>query len=295
MLARLLRGPLASSAAIFGAANGVGLGISAATGGHYHLDLIGTGVFAVSAAAVAGPSVRQRLSAAAVGLWATKLSAFLFYRALQTHRDARLEGTLSTFSGAAGFWTVSFAWGWFVSLPHTIAAGVPAAGARPRGSAVAATIGAAMFVAGLATETAADLQKWSFKADPDNRGRFCDAGVWQLSQHPNWFGNLLLWCGVFAFNLPDLLAPASGRMRAARLLGGAASPLFMLALFSAQATGALTNTVQLASDRYGADPAYVEYVDSTPLLLPTTASVGKVLRLAAAAGTSAAGGSKPEL
>ena len=152
-----------------------------------------------------------------------------------------------------------------------------------------------MFVAGLATETAADLQKWSFKADPDNRGRFCDAGVWQLSQHPNWFGNLLLWCGVFAFNLPDLLAPASGRVRAARLLGGAASPLFMLALFSAQATGALTNTVQLANDRYGADPAYVEYVDSTPLLLPTTASVGKVLRLAAAAGTSAAGGSKPEL
>eukprot|EP00966_Prymnesium_polylepis_P163907 3789712-Prymnesium_polylepis.1 len=24
-------------------------------------------------------------------------------------------------------------------------------------------------------------------------GRFCDAGVWKLTQHPNWFGNLLLW------------------------------------------------------------------------------------------------------
>ena len=122
---------LLKSAAIFGSANALGFGISAATGSHLHLDLIGTGVFAVAAVATAGADARQRCSAGAVALWAVKLSSFLFYRALQTQHDGRLTEILSTTSGAAGFWFISFAWGWVVSLPHTIAAGVPAAG-RPR-------------------------------------------------------------------------------------------------------------------------------------------------------------------
>ena len=45
---------LLKSAAIFGSANALGFGISAATGSHLHLDLIGTGVFAVAAVATAG-------------------------------------------------------------------------------------------------------------------------------------------------------------------------------------------------------------------------------------------------
>ena len=54
----------------------------------------------------------------------------------------------------------------------------------------------------------ADLQKWQFKADPANKGKFCDAGVWKLSQHPNWAGNLLMWTGITIFNAPTLLAAA---------------------------------------------------------------------------------------
>ena len=77
-----MMGPVASSAAIFGAANGLGLGISLATGWHYHLDLIGTGIFAVAAMAVAGQAPLQRASAFAVAGWAVKLAGFLFYRAL---------------------------------------------------------------------------------------------------------------------------------------------------------------------------------------------------------------------
>ena len=122
-----MMGPLASSAAIFGAANGLGFGISLATGWHYHLDLIGTGVFAVAAFAVAGQAPAQRASAFAVAAWASKLAGFLFYRALQTKYDGRLTDMLASSTGAFGFWLVSFAWGWFVSLPHTLAASRAAA------------------------------------------------------------------------------------------------------------------------------------------------------------------------
>ena len=101
---KMAMGPLATSAAVLGAANAVGFGISVVTNWHYHLDLIGTGIFAVSAVLVRGAGLVQQLSAGAVSLWAVKLASFLFYRALQVKRDARLEGLLSTTSGAASFW-----------------------------------------------------------------------------------------------------------------------------------------------------------------------------------------------
>lgn len=99
-------GPIATSAAVFGAANAVGFFISVGTNWHYHLDLIGTGVFAISALVVCGSSQVHRLSAGAVSIWAVKLASFLFYRALQVKRDARLETLLATTKGAASFWCV---------------------------------------------------------------------------------------------------------------------------------------------------------------------------------------------
>ena len=86
------------------------MGISLAKDTHTHLDLIGTGAFAVAAYATKGPTASSRTSALMVGAWATRLASFLFYRALG-HRDGRLEGTTKTLSGCVGFWFVSFVWG----------------------------------------------------------------------------------------------------------------------------------------------------------------------------------------
>jgi len=267
-------GPLGQSAAIFGAGNALGFGISALTGSHYHLDLIGTGVFAVSALALGVPEPRQRLSAGAVALWATKLAGFLFYRVFFTKHDARLDGVLSTTSGAFGFWAISFLWGWLVSLPHTLAAGVPVA-SRPRlgWGSVGSLL---LFGLGLLIETAADTQKWFFKGDPANKGKFCDVGVWSISQHPNYMGNIILWTGILLLNAPTLLAAGSPAAAAARFLGASASPLFMVWLFYAQASGSMTNTVELANARYGSVPGYQEYVRDTPLIFP---SPGDLLRI----------------
>ena len=197
--------PSVTSAAVFGIANTLGFGISVATGSHLHLDLIGTGVFAASALVLRGATRSQNLSAAAIALWSAKLASFLFYRVLQTKHDARLGDMLSTVSGAATFWVASFLWGWLVSLPHTLAAGVPVA-ARPAGVPLLAKFGALMFAAGFAVETVADLQKWAFKNDAANAGKCCSVGLWKMSQHPNWAGNLLLWSGILVINAPTLLA-----------------------------------------------------------------------------------------
>ena len=207
--------PSVTSAAVFGIANTLGFGISVATGSHLHLDLIGTGVFAASALVLRGATRSQNLSAAAIALWSAKLASFLFYRVLQTKHDARLGDMLSTVSGAATFWVASFLWGWLVSLPHTLAAGVPVA-ARPAGVPLLAKFGALMFAAGFAVETVADLQKWAFKNDAANAGKYCGVGLWKMSQHPNWAGNLLLWSGILVINAPTLLAAVRRAARRAR-------------------------------------------------------------------------------
>jgi len=164
-----------------------------------------------------------------------------------------------------------------VSLPHVIGVDVPAASRPPFGGPLD-WLGLSLFGVGLALETAADLQKWQFKQDPANRGLFCDVGVWQLSQHPNWVGNATLWLGIAILNTPTLLSGDDGTLRTvARLVGAAASPLFLAALFYAQATDVIAPTAALAEKRYGADPRFRAYVESTPLLVPNLESVRRFM------------------
>ena len=134
--------------------------------------------------------------------------------------------------------------------------------------------GSALYVIGLAFETLADVQKWTFKQG--HPGQFCNVGVWSMSQHPNWFGNLAIWSGIFLMNAPALIdkissksgSPLQRLWGARRMLVALLSPVFMWALFSAQASGTLTPALELANKKYGTDPSYVDYVANTPLIVP---------------------------
>lgn len=252
-------GPLLRSIAVFSFINLLGLGTSLATGSHLHLDLLGTGAFVVMAWATRGSDPRSHLSAAMIAVWSTRLASFLFYRALQLGHDARLDQTLSSPGGAVAFWVVSCIWGVITALPHTLGTGC----ARRPLSGLGAVAALTLCAFGLYWEVVADWQKWWFKADPANRGRFCTVGLWSLSQHPNYFGNLCFWSGIFMLNAAPLAA--QGKLR---LLVGALGPVFLAALFFGQASGTITNSVELAAARYSSDPAYVAYVQEVPLLVP---------------------------
>ena len=39
----------------------------------------------------------------------------------------------------------------------------------------------------------ADYQKTQFKKNPDNKDLFITTGLWSWSQHPNYFGELLIY------------------------------------------------------------------------------------------------------
>ena len=132
-----------------------------------------------------------------------------------------------------------------------------------------------MYVLGLLTESMADYQKWTFKQT--NPGQFCNVGLWSVSQHPNFFGNLVLWGGILIMNVDSLIEPSNVQLngfkasllwRSRRIFLALLSPLFMWTLFSGQANGSITNAVELANKRYGSDEGYRDYVESVPLIIP---------------------------
>ena len=58
-------------------------------------------------------------------------------------------------------------------------------------------LGWSMWLVGFVMETLADYQKTQFRLNPANKDMFISTGVWSISRHPNYFGEILLWFGLF--------------------------------------------------------------------------------------------------
>jgi len=250
--------------------NGVGLAISLMTGSHLHLDLIGTTAFTMGLL----PGVYTRdgnrrilFSTLSIILWSMRLAGFLFYRALIVRHEGRLETTLATASGTTFFWLISAFWGVFAALPHSLGLGND----EHEGIQFTNKLGIGLALAGWCMETVADTQKWLFKQD--HPGEFCNVGLWQYSQFPNYLGELVFWMGILIMNLPAL-APKRGESMLSwyRVVLAFWSPAFLWLLLNGQASGSITNSKQMAYDKYGygSNEEYTQYIDKTPLIIPFT-------------------------
>lgn len=62
--------------------------------------------------------------------------------------------------------------------------------------------GIALWLVGLGFEAIGDYQKSRFKANPANQGKIMQSGLWHYTRHPNYFGEALLWWGIFVFVVP---------------------------------------------------------------------------------------------
>jgi steroid 5-alpha reductase family enzyme len=180
----------------------------------------GVGLSALTAIAVlAGgqPGSRHLLVAALAALWSLRLGTYLYTRTRGKAEDAR-------YADLRRQWGETHPRRLFLFLQAQALAALPLTGAialaadRPGALDAADAIGVAIALAGILGTAVSDWQLARFKADPGNKGQICDAGLWSLSRHPNYFFEWLTWCawpviafaasGGYLIGLLALAAPA---------------------------------------------------------------------------------------
>ncbi|MFJ3788416.1 DUF1295 domain-containing protein [Kitasatospora sp. NPDC090091] len=146
-----------------------------------------------------GDTGRRLLATVLVAVWGLRLSAHIWWRARGEPEDPRYARMLSrapagpsrTRYALRKVYLLQAALVWFVSLP------VLAAQYVPDPPAALARAGTALWAVGLFFEAVGDRQLARFKADPANRGRIMDRGLWRWTRHPNYFGDACVWWGLF--------------------------------------------------------------------------------------------------
>ncbi len=147
---------------------------------------------------------RAFLLTAVIVVWGLRLGAYLLTRILKIKKDDRFDNMREGFVSFLKFWIFQAAVVWVAMLPATLAISVPKA-LQP-GLGWLDYLGLGLWVFGFVVETVADHQKYVFKNDPANQGQWIQSGLWKYSRHPNYFGETLVWWGVYLMALPALLA-----------------------------------------------------------------------------------------
>lgn len=222
-------------------------------------DLTGSLTFiAVSLAVVLlapAQDARGWILAAMVIVWAARLGSFLFARVHRSGSDGRFDEIKTKPLRFLQVWAIQGVW---VSLTASAAWIAMSADADARTPLDAfAVVGIVIWLLGMVIEVVADLQKQAFRADPANKGEFIRTGLWSRSRHPNYFGEILIWVGVFVVAVPVL----QGWQWVAVL-----SPVFVILLLTR--VSGIPLLEKRADEKWGDRADYVAYRERTPVLVP---------------------------
>jgi len=148
---------------------------------------------------------RKLLLASLATIWGVRLVVYLSVRNYGKSEDPRY----AKWRKASGprFWWVSlfkvfllqalFLW----SIALAIQTGQT--NAQPTHLGVLDLAGTGIWIIGFVFESVGDWQLTRFKSIPANRGKVMDRGLWQYTRHPNYFGECLIWWGLFCITLSD--------------------------------------------------------------------------------------------
>ena len=137
---------------------------------------------------------------ACVAVWAIRLGSFLFMRIHKAGEDRRFRTIKQNFTRFLMTWTLQGMW---VSMCLLC---VLTALSSYSGVIMNSIffIGLMVFILGLSIEIIADYQKTVFRRNIENKDKFITTGLWSLSRHPNYFGEILLWTGVAVMSISSL-------------------------------------------------------------------------------------------
>ena len=200
------------------------------------------------------PSTRELIVTVLVVIWAIRLASFLFLRIHHAGKDGRFDDLKTSPVRFLVPWSLQGLWV-FVTMNVVIVINSQS-GLSPE-LTVWDALGAILWTAGFCLEVVADRQKSAFNANPANEGKWIDEGLWSLSRHPNYLGEIMLWSGIALFGVPCF----SGMEGLAWV-----SPIFVYILLTKVSGVPILD--RRALEKWGEDAAYLQYRENTPQILP---------------------------
>ncbi len=166
------------------------------------VDLIWGPAFALVAlvCALAGDADAQIrwLLFAITAVWGLRLGIHLTRRKRREPEEDRRYAVMRERKGT-GFplWSLRMVFATQGLLVLVVSLPIQFAATRDADITAAVIPGIVAFLIGLAFETIGDTQLSAFKADESNKGQVMDRGLWRYTRHPNYFGDFMVWWGIW--------------------------------------------------------------------------------------------------
>ena len=149
---------------------------------------------------LSGLNIQNLIVVTLISIWAIRLGTFLFGRIHKDGEDKRFRTIKTSASQFFMTWTLQGMW---VSI-CTMCAITAISSSQGIIANALFYLGLAFFIVGFAIEVVSDQQKSAFRAVPENKEKFITSGLWSKSQHPNYFGEILLWSAIALLSISSL-------------------------------------------------------------------------------------------
>ena len=187
-------------------------------------------------------------------LWGLRLAVHILIRDWGHGEDRRYQAWRAQY-GPRFWWVSLFTVFWLQGVLLWVISIVLQVGqmsANPARLVILDFLGTIVWTVGFIFEAVADWQLYRFKTDPENKGKVMKKGLWAYSRHPNYFGESLIWWGLF---LITLATPGS--------FWTVISPVVITFLLL-KVSGVTLLEKTIVDSR----PEYREYIESTSSFIP---------------------------
>ena len=223
------------------------------TGTVAYLSILLTTAYLINLVNDEGILLRSIISIIFVMIWANRLGIFLFKRVIKVGEDKRFEHAKKSFSKFLMFFNISALWV-FLTIVNVLTMIINNSDSV---TDLFFIIGVSIAIIGFIIEVVADMQKRIFRTNISNKGQFISSGLWSISRHPNYFGEMMIWVGMSFATIPILIG-----WQFITLI----SPIFVIFLLIK--VSGINLLESSANDKWGADKNYQDYKAKTSVLIP---------------------------
>jgi len=218
-------------------------------------DLIGSSTYVVVISfayfSLSDKTISDTILFLFVLVWGIRLGTYLFKRISRDKEDVRFEKAKKNF-----FWFLQYWMGQALWVSITSCAAVISILQNEKDSLnIYVIIGVLIWLIGFSIEVISDVQKSKFKKSENTSKTFISKGLWSKSRHPNYFGEITLWVGIYIISLSSF-----SDIEYLTLI----SPLFVYILLTRMS--GVNMLEKIADERYGHLSEYLQYKKNTPVL-----------------------------